>query len=162
MTAMIRVGQGFDAHRFQQGGRLILGGVEIPHTHGLEAHSDGDVVLHALTDALLGAAALGDLGRHFPDTDDAYSGADSRILLRHAVRLAGKAGWRVVNADVTVIAQRPKLAMYMPYMRQNMAADLDCDTDAINVKATTTEGMGFTGSGEGMAAMAVILLERPR
>ena len=162
MTAMIRVGQGFDVHRFQQGGRLVLGGVEIPHTHGLEAHSDGDVVLHALTDAILGAAALGDLGRHFPDTDEAYRGADSRNLLRHVVRLAGEGDWRVVNADVTMIAQRPKLAMYMPYMRQNIAADLGCDPDAVNVKATTTEGMGFTGTGEGMAAMAVVLLERPQ
>ncbi|WP_440995590.1 2-C-methyl-D-erythritol 2,4-cyclodiphosphate synthase [Arhodomonas sp. SL1] len=156
----VRIGQGVDAHRFRDGGRLVLGGVEIPHDQGLEAHSDGDCLLHAVTDALLGAIGAGDLGRHFPDDDPAFAGIDSRKLLRHAVSLAAEAGWQAVNLDATLIAQRPRLAGYFGPMRENTAADLGVDPVAVNIKATTTEGMGFTGRGEGIAAMAVILVAR--
>jgi 2-C-methyl-D-erythritol 2,4-cyclodiphosphate synthase len=154
----LRVGQGVDAHRFRDGGRLVLGGVSIPHDQGLEAHSDGDCLLHAVTDALLGAAGLGDIGAHFPDTDPAFEGADSRVLLRTAARRALDAGWVAVNVDATVVAQRPRLASFLPAMKRNIADDLGLDPDAVNVKATTTERMGFTGRGEGIAALAVILL----
>jgi 2-C-methyl-D-erythritol 2,4-cyclodiphosphate synthase len=155
----MRVGQGFDAHAFRDGGRLVLGGVTIPHARGLEAHSDGDVVLHALCDALLGAAGLGDIGRHFPPDDDAYKGIDSRILLRRVVELVTGAGLRIANADLTVIAQEPRLAPYLDTMRGHISADLQLDLPRVNLKATTTERLGFTGRGEGIAALAVVLLE---
>lgn len=154
----MRIGQGFDAHAFKEGGRLVLGGVEIPHTHGLAAHSDGDVVLHALCDALLGAAGLGDIGQHFPDTDPAYAGIDSRKLLAQVVRLLRVRRLRVVNADITVIAQAPKLAPFRDAMRAVIARDLRVGTGDVNVKATTTEQMGFTGRKEGIAALATVLL----
>jgi len=155
----MRIGQGIDAHAFRPGGRLVLGGVRIPHELGLEAHSDGDVVLHALCDALLGAAALGDIGRHFPPDDPAYAGIDSRILLRKVVELVGREGLQIGNADITVVAQAPRLAPYIDAMRAHIADDLQLDSSRINIKATTTEHMGFTGRGEGIAAFAVILLE---
>lgn len=152
------IGQGFDAHRFAPGRPLVLGGVEIPHDQGMLAHSDGDVLIHALCDALLGAAGLGDIGRHFPDTDDAYAGIDSRILLRRVIESLHARGLRVHNADMTLIAQRPKLAAYIPAMVEVLAADLQCDAARVNVKATTMEHMGFTGRGEGIAASACVLL----
>jgi 2-C-methyl-D-erythritol 2,4-cyclodiphosphate synthase len=154
----VRIGQGFDVHAFEAGRRLVLGGVEIPHSHGLKAHSDGDVVLHALCDALLGAAALGDIGRHFPDTDTAYRGADSRELLRRVCASVQAHGLTIANADMTVIAQAPRLAAYIDAMRSAIAADLQVDSGRISVKATTTEHLGFTGRGEGIAALAVVLL----
>lgn len=152
------IGQGFDAHRFAAGRPLILGGVTVPHDQGMAAHSDGDVLVHALCDALLGAAGLGDIGRHFPDTDPAYAGIDSRILLRRVMDDLKGRGLRVHNADLTVIAQRPRLAAHIPAMRAILAADLGCDPSRVNLKATTTEQMGFTGRGEGIAALAVVLL----
>lgn len=154
----MRIGQGFDAHAFKAGGRLVLGGVEIPYEKGMEAHSDGDVVLHALCDALLGAAALGDIGRHFPDSDPAYRGIDSRVLVREVLDKVSAKGWRVINADLTIVAQAPKLAPYIDAMRDTIAGDLKVEADCVNVKATTTEQMGFTGRKEGIAAMAVVLL----
>lgn len=154
----MRIGQGFDAHRFAAGERLVIGGVEIPYEYGLEAHSDGDVLLHAITDAVLGACGAGDLGKHFPDTDAEFSGIDSRVLLRQAVALARERGWVVGNTDATIIAQRPRLAPYMAAMHECVAADLQVTSDAVNLKATTTERMGFTGRGEGIAALAVVLL----
>jgi 2-C-methyl-D-erythritol 2,4-cyclodiphosphate synthase len=154
----MRIGQGFDAHRFAASGRLVVGGVEIPCEFGIEAHSDGDVLLHAITDALLGACGEGDLGRHFPDTDPALRGIDSRLLLRRAAELVAGHGFRVGNVDATVIAQQPRLAPHIEAMRHCIAADLDLTVSAVNVKATTTEKMGFTGRGEGIAAMAVVLL----
>ncbi len=154
----LRIGHGYDVHAFAVGRRLMLGGVEIPHTRGLLGHSDADVLLHALCDALLGAAALGDIGRHFPDSDARYEGIDSRELLRHVVALLTGAGWRVGNVDATIIAQAPKLAPYIPAMRANIAADLGVDPGAVNVKATTTERLGFAGREEGIAAEAVCLL----
>ena len=153
------IGQGFDAHRFAAGRPLVLGGVTIPHDQGLEAHSDGDVLIHALCDALLGAAGLGDIGRHFPDTDQDYAGIDSRILLRRVMKSLGSLGLQVRNADLTLIAQRPRMAAYIPAMRELLASDLGCDQGRVNVKATTTEQMGFTGRGEGIAALAVVLLK---
>ncbi|MEX0732069.1 MAG: 2-C-methyl-D-erythritol 2,4-cyclodiphosphate synthase [Aquisalimonadaceae bacterium] len=156
---MFRIGQGFDAHRFKAGGRLVLGGVEIPHDRGLEAHSDGDALLHALCDALLGAIAAGDIGQHFPDTDPAWQGADSRQLLRAVLKLVRGAGYTVVNVDATVIAQTPKLAPWIPAMRETIGADLGLDTGAVSVKATTTERMGFVGREEGLAATAMVLLQ---
>lgn len=163
MTTGPRIGQGFDAHAFKEGGRLMLGGVEIPHTHSLAAHSDGDVVLHALCDALLGAAGLGDIGQHFPDTDPAYEGIDSRKLLKQVMRMLQSRRWRVGNADLTVIAQAPKLAPYRDRMRALVAQDLGVSVNEVNIKATTTEQMGFTGRKEGIAALAVVLLlEEPR
>lgn len=153
-----RIGQGLDAHRFQEGGRLVLGGVEIPFDYGLAAHSDGDCLLHAVTDALLGALGAGDIGRHFPDDDPAFAGADSRHFLCHARDLAAADGWRVNNVDATIIAQRPRLANFIPAMRDRLAADLRLGVGEVNVKATTTEHMGFTGRGEGIAALAVVLL----
>ena len=154
----MRIGHGYDAHRFATGRPLILGGVTIPLDQGLDAHSDGDVLIHALCDALLGAAALGDIGRHFPDTSRDYENIDSRILLCKVVALLHERGWRVGNVDVTVIAQKPKLASFIPAMRNNLAADLQVNDGQVNIKATTTEGMGFTGRGEGIAAHAVALL----
>lgn len=153
------IGQGFDAHRFGPDRRLVLGGLEIPHDQGLLAHSDGDVLIHALCDALLGAAGLGDIGRHFPDTDATYADIDSRILLRRVMASLSERGLRLHNADLTLIAQRPKLAGYIPEMRERLAADMDCPPARVNVKATTTEQMGFTGRGEGIAAAAAVLLK---
>jgi len=152
------IGQGIDAHRFGGIRPLVLAGVQIPHEQGLEAHSDGDVAIHALCDALLGAAGLGDIGRHFPDTDVAYAGIDSRILLRRVLASLTERGLAVHNADLTLVAQRPKLASHIPSMVQVLASDLNCPTERVNVKATTTERMGFTGRGEGIAAFAVVLL----
>jgi len=157
---MIRVGQGYDVHRFNEGDHIILGGVTIPYEKGLEAHSDGDVVLHALADAILGAAALGDIGKHFPDTDPAFKGADSRVLLRHVYQVVEDKGYKLINADITIIAQAPKMLPYVPAMRANIAADLKVDVDFINVKATTTEKLGFEGRKEGIAVQAVVLIER--
>ncbi len=154
----MRIGHGFDAHRFQAGRRLILGGVEIAHHAGMEAYSDGDVVLHALCDALLGAAALGDIGQHFPDTDKKWQGADSRLFLRHVYDLLEQRGYSITNVDITIVAQVPKLAPYRVHMCANIAADLKVTIDQVNVKATTTEQMGFTGREEGIAAFAVVLL----
>ncbi|MBQ2895990.1 MAG: 2-C-methyl-D-erythritol 2,4-cyclodiphosphate synthase [Oscillospiraceae bacterium] len=155
----MRIGQGYDVHRLVEGRRLILGGVDIPCEKGLLGHSDADVLTHAVMDALLGAAALGDIGKLFPDTDPAYAGADSIALLRAVTARLRENGWRVGNVDVTVIAQRPKLAPYRESMRANLAAAMDVDVSCVSVKATTEEGLGFTGSGEGMAAMAVALLQ---
>ena len=161
-----RIGQGFDVHAFRSaagddpGDQVILGGISIPHDRGLKAHSDGDVLLHALADALLGALALGDIGHHFPDTDPRFAGADSRELLRHVMGLIAGRGYGLVNADMTLIAQAPKMAPHIEGMRANIAADCGVDVDAVSVKATTSERLGFTGRGEGIAAQAVVLLER--
>ncbi|MEA3275213.1 MAG: 2-C-methyl-D-erythritol 2,4-cyclodiphosphate synthase [Pseudomonadota bacterium] len=152
------IGQGIDAHRFVRGRPLILGGVRIEHSEGLEAHSDGDVAIHALCDALLGAAGLGDIGRHFPDTDTQYAGIDSRVLLRRVVEALIERGLGVHNADITVVVQRPRLSAYIPAMAKVLATDLRCPVARVNVKATTTERMGFTGRGEGIAAFAIVLL----
>ena len=157
---MIRVGQGYDVHRFKEGGDVILGGVKIPYENGLDAHSDGDVVLHALSDALLGAAALGDIGKHFPDTDPSFKGADSRVLLRHVYRIVQNKGYFLVNADITIIAQAPKMAPHIEGMCRNIAEDLNIELDCINIKATTTEKLGFEGRGEGIAVQAAVLIER--
>ena len=154
----MRIGCGFDAHRFGADRPLVLGGVTVPDSEGLAAHSDGDVVIHALCDALLGAAGLGDIGRHFSDQDEGFAGIDSRILLRGVMGLLQEKGLSVVNADLTVIAQRPRMVPYIDAMVQNLAADLAVATTEVNVKATTTEHMGFTGRGEGIAAQAVVLL----
>ena len=152
------IGQGIDAHRFGPGRPLVLAGVQVPHDQGLEAHSDGDVAIHALCDALLGAAGLGDIGRHFPDTDAAYAGIDSRILLRRVMASLGDLGLAVHNADLTLVAQQPRLAAYIPAMTLTLATDLGCPPARVNLKATTTERMGFTGRAEGIAAFAVVLL----
>jgi 2-C-methyl-D-erythritol 2,4-cyclodiphosphate synthase len=157
---MIRVGQGYDVHRFNEGDHIILGGVKIDYEQGLEAHSDGDVVLHALCDALLGAAALGDIGKHFPDTDPDFKGADSRVLLRHVYRIIQDKGYQLVNADMTIIAQAPKMAPHIDTMCRNIADDLNVDVDCINVKATTTEKLGFEGRKEGIAVQAIVLIEK--
>lgn len=154
----MRIGQGYDAHRFQIGRRLVLGGVEIPHDRGLEAHSDGDVLIHAICDALLGAAALGDIGRHFPDSEVGFEGIDSRILLRQVVGLLTGKRWRIANVDATIVAQRPRLSPYFASMRERLAIDMSIAIDQINIKGTTTEGMGFTGREEGIVAYAVALL----
>lgn len=154
----VRIGHGFDVHRFGDGDHLMIGGVRLPFDHGFVAHSDGDVLLHAISDALLGACALGDIGRHFPDTDPAWKGADSRALLRHVVGLVREAGYRIGNLDATVMAQAPRMAEWIPRMRETIAADVDVELGAVNVKATTTERLGFTGRGEGIAAEAVVLL----
>jgi 2-C-methyl-D-erythritol 2,4-cyclodiphosphate synthase len=156
----IRVGHGFDVHAFAEGRDLIIGGVAIPHARGLLGHSDADVLLHAICDALLGAAGLGDIGRHFPDSDPRYRGIDSRELLRHVAGLLAGQGWRVGNVDATVIAQAPRMAAHIPTMRERIAADLDIAVDRVNVKATTTERLGFTGREEGIAAEAVCLITR--
>ncbi len=157
---MIRVGQGYDVHRFKVGGDVILGGVKIPYEQGLEAHSDGDVVLHALCDALLGAVALGDIGKHFPDTDPEFKGADSRVLLRHVYKIVQEKGYKLVNADITIIAQAPKMSPHTAAMCRNIADDLQADVDCINVKATTTEKLGFEGRKEGIAVQAIVLVEK--
>ena len=157
----MRIGQGFDVHAFAEGRDLILGGVKIPYEKGMAAHSDGDVLLHALIDALLGAAGLGDIGQHFPDTSARYENIDSRVLLRHALGLVKEAGYRVGNADLTIIAQKPKMAVHIPVMIGNVAQDLEVKAQRINIKATTTEKLGFTGRGEGIAALAVVVLEEP-
>lgn len=154
----MRIGHGYDVHAFDEGNFITLGGVQIPHNQGLKAHSDGDVALHALADALLGAAAMGDIGQHFPDTDDAYQGADSRVLLRHVVGLIHNKGYRVGNVDVTIIAQAPKMAPHIMLMRERIAQDLQVALDDVNVKATTTEKLGFVGRKEGIAVHAVALL----
>lgn len=155
----MRIGQGFDVHRLVSGRKLVIGGVEIAHDKGLEGHSDADVLLHAICDALLGAAALGDIGKHFPDTDAKYKGIDSRELLRHVAKLVRDLGLRVVNVDATIIAESPRMAPHIAAMVANIAADLAVPRNAVNVKATTTEKLGFTGRGEGIASQAVCLLE---
>ena len=154
----MRIGHGYDVHRFCDGEFVTLGGVQIAHKFGLLAHSDGDVLLHALSDALLGAAALGDIGKHFPDTDPQFKGADSRVLLRHVLGLVKAKGWQVGNVDATIVAQAPKMAPYIDAMRNLIAADLEVALDQVNVKATTTEKLGFTGREEGIAVHAVALL----
>jgi len=156
----LRIGHGFDVHAFGDGDHLMLGGVRVPHARGVLAHSDGDVVIHALCDAILGSLALGDIARHFPPSDPRWKGADSRMFLRHCAALARERGWRLGNADVTVVCERPKISPHADAMRANLAQDLDVDIDAISIKATTTETLGFTGRGEGIAAHAVCLLER--
>ena len=156
----LRIGQGFDVHRLVEGRKLIVCGVEIPYNLGLLGHSDADVAIHALCDALLGAAAMGDIGALFPDNDPKYEGADSRVLLRHVVRLLSDAGYRIGNADITIIAQAPKMRPYIDAMREVMAQDMNVAVDAVSVKATTTERLGFTGRGEGIAAQAVALIAR--
>lgn len=153
-----RVGSGFDVHRFAEQRRLVLCGIEVPYEKGLLGHSDADVALHALMDAMLGAAAMGDIGKHFPDTDERFKGADSVKLTEHVVWLLQEKGWRVNNADITIIAQQPKLAKYIPAMRSKVASVLQIEEECVNVKATTTEKLGFTGRGEGMAAEAVVSL----
>ena len=155
----MRIGHGYDVHAFGPGDKIVVGGVVIPHHHGLIAHSDGDVLLHALSDALLGAAALGDIGKHFPDSDMQYRNADSRSLLRMVYGKVKLAGWQLVNADVTIVAQAPRMATYIPRMTENIAADLHSELNQINVKATTTERLGFVGREEGIAAYAVVLLQ---
>lgn len=154
----MRIGQGFDVHAFGAGDKIVMGGVMIPHTRGLVAHSDGDVLLHALCDALLGAVGEGDIGRHFPDTDPQFHNADSRALLRMVYARVKNLGWQLSNADMTVIAQAPKMAPYITPMRERIADDLECGLNQVNVKATTTERLGFTGREEGIAAQAVVLL----
>ena len=156
----LRVGHGFDVHAFADNRKLIIGGVEIPYELGLAGHSDADVLLHAICDALLGAAGLGDIGRHFPDTDAAYAGIDSRILLRRVAEQLKERNWRVGNVDATIIAQAPKMAPHIARMTAHIADDLGIAIDRVNVKATTTEKLGFTGRGEGIAAEAVCLIER--
>jgi len=157
---MLRIGHGYDVHRLVEGRRLILGGVEVPHTLGLLGHSDADVLTHAVMDALLGAAGLGDIGRHFPDTDPAYAGADSLKLLDYVVELLEAQGWKAGNVDATILAQRPKLAPHLEQMRENLAARMKVEPEQVNVKATTEEKLGFTGAEEGIASHAVCLLER--
>jgi len=154
----MRIGQGYDAHKFKDSGKLILGGVEIPYEKGMEAHSDGDVVIHALCDALLGAMALGDIGKHFPDTEQSYKGIDSRILLREVMNKVRDGGMKLGNADITVIAQEPKLASHIQAMREILSTDMSTAMSNVSVKATTTERMGFTGRAEGIAVQATILL----
>jgi 2-C-methyl-D-erythritol 2,4-cyclodiphosphate synthase len=155
---LFRIGNGYDVHRLVEGRKLILGGVDVPYEKGLLGHSDADVLLHALSDAILGAIAEGDIGRHFPDTDPAYKGADSIKLLMHVMSLADAKGYRIGNVDVTVVAQRPKLAPFIQQMRSNVAKALSTEVDRVNVKATTTEQLGFAGRGEGIASYAVALL----
>lgn len=154
----MRIGQGFDVHALVAGRKLILGGVQIPYEKGLEGHSDADVLIHAICDALLGAAALGDIGRHFPDTDPAYQGADSRVLLRAVAQKVAAAGFSIANVDSTIIAQAPRMAPHIAQMGANISADLGLASTAVNVKATTTEHLGFPGRGEGIAAQAIALL----
>lgn len=158
--AEFRIGHGYDVHRLTEGRKLILGGVEIPHTLGLLGHSDADVLTHAIMDAMLGALALGDIGQHFPDTDPRYAGADSLKLLYHVNGLIQSKGWQIGNLDATILAQAPKLAPHIPLMRKQIAAKLGCDIDCVSVKATTEERLGFTGAEQGMAAHCVMLLER--
>lgn len=160
MSTALRIGQGYDVHRLVEGRRLILGGVDIPWTMGLLGHSDADVLTHAVMDALLGAAALGDIGKAFPDTDPALEGVNSLLLLDRVMEMLRARGWQVVNVDATVVAQRPKLSPHIPAMRENLAAHMGISPDRVNVKATTEEKLGFTGDGSGMSAQAVALLER--
>ena len=155
---MIRIGQGYDVHRLVEGRKLIIGGVDIPHNVGLLGHSDADVLLHAISDAILGAAALGDIGKHFPDTDPKFKGADSLVLLSHCGKLVREKGYRINNIDATIVAQRPKMAPHIQTMRENIARALEIEINQVNVKATTEEKLGFTGSGEGIAAHCVALL----
>ena len=161
MSGALRVGQGFDVHALVAGRKLVVGGVEIPYDRGLAGHSDADVLLHAICDALIGAAGLGDIGTHFPDTDARYKGADSRTLLRAVSELLADRRWQVLNVDCTIIAQAPKMAPHIPRMRENIAADLRIDSAAVNVKAKTAERLGAIGRGEGIAAEAVALIELP-
>lgn len=160
MSMPIRVGQGFDVHVLCEGRPLILGGVTIPHTHGLMGHSDADALLHAITDAILGAAGLGDIGRHFPDTDPKYKGADSRVVLRHAYEQVRAAGWLVGNVDATIHAQKPKIAPHAPAMVANIEADLQLEPGSVNIKGKTNEAIGFVGRQEGIAVTSVALLYR--
>lgn len=160
MSIGIRIGHGFDVHAFGAGDHVMLGGVRVPHARGVLAHSDGDVVLHALCDAILGALALGDIGKHFPPSDARWKGADSRVFVRHCDALIRERGWRVGNCDITVICERPKVGPHAQAMREVIAGDLGIDVDAVSVKATTTETLGFTGRGEGIAAQAVCVLLR--
>jgi 2-C-methyl-D-erythritol 2,4-cyclodiphosphate synthase len=155
---MMRIGQGVDIHAFGPGDHVVVGGVRIAHTHGIVAHSDGDVAIHALCDAILGALALGDIGQHFPPTDARWRGADSRVFLRHCAGLMRERGFVLGNADISIVCEAPKIAPHAAVMRANHAADLGCDVDRISVKATTSEKLGFTGRGEGIAAFAVVLL----
>lgn len=155
----IRIGQGFDVHRFCDGNHIILGGVRIPHDHALLAHSDGDVLIHALCDALLGSLALGDIGKHFPDTDQEFANIDSQILLKQCYSLLLERGWKLVNADCTLVAQSPKMAPYITAMQETLATNLNIAIDDISIKATTTETLGFTGRNEGIAAYATVLIE---
>ena len=159
MTAL-RVGQGYDVHAFEPGDHVMLGGVRIAHTQGIRAHSDGDVLLHALCDALLGAAALGDIGMHFPDSDARWRGVDSRALLRHVRQLLTQHAFAIVNVDATVVAEAPRLGRHREAMRASIAADLEIELECVSVKATTTEGLGFAGRQEGIACYAVVLLQR--
>ena len=156
----MRIGQGYDVHRLVEGRKLILGGVDVPYEFGLLGHSDADVLTHAIMDALLGAAGMGDIGRHFPETDPRYSGADSLKLLEIVAGKLASEGWEIQNVDSTIVAQRPKLAAYLPQMQQNLASAIGIRPDQVNVKATTEEKLGFTGSGEGMAAQAIALLNK--
>ncbi|HEX7763559.1 MAG TPA: 2-C-methyl-D-erythritol 2,4-cyclodiphosphate synthase [Cellvibrio sp.] len=156
----MRIGHGYDVHAFGDGDKIVIGGVVIPHQRGLIAHSDGDVLLHALCDALLGAAALGDIGKHFPDSDMQYRNIDSRALLRMVYAKLNQLGWKLANADMTIVAQAPRMATYIPRMAETIAADLQADLSQINVKATTTERLGFTGREEGIACYAVVLIEK--
>ncbi|TCO69672.1 2-C-methyl-D-erythritol 2,4-cyclodiphosphate synthase [Marinisporobacter balticus] len=156
----MRVGMGYDVHKLVEGRKLILGGITIPYEKGLLGHSDADVLLHAIKDAVLGAAALGDIGKHFPDTDEKFKGASSIKLLSEVNNMINKSGYKVNNVDATIIAQKPKMAPHIEKMRKNIADTLGVDVDFINVKATTTEGLGFTGSGEGIAAQAIVSIER--
>ena len=156
----LRVGQGYDVHAFGPGDHVTLGGVQVPYTHGVQAHSDGDVIIHALCDALLGAAGLGDIGMHFPDSDPRWRGADSRFFLRDVRTLLAKHGYTVVNVDVTVLADAPRLGAYRETMRVHLASDLEIDVTCVNIKATTTERLGFIGRREGLACQAVALIER--
>nr|WP_207952039.1 2-C-methyl-D-erythritol 2,4-cyclodiphosphate synthase [Pseudomaricurvus alcaniphilus] len=156
---MVRIGHGYDVHAFGAGEKIVIGGVAIPHSHGLIAHSDGDVLLHALCDALLGAVALGDIGRHFPDNDASFRNVDSRALLRMVFAMVKGKGYRLANADMTIVAQAPRMAPYINAMVERVAADLEAELEQVNIKATTTEKLGFTGRKEGIAAYAVVLLE---
>ena len=156
----IRVGMGYDVHRFEEGRPLWLGGINIPHTHGLAGHSDADVLIHAICDALLGAAALRDIGHHFPDTSAQYAGIDSKILLRETVKLLADAGWRIGNVDATICAERPKLNPHIPAMQACLAPLMGIEPEDVSIKATTTEKLGFTGRKEGMSAYAVVLIEK--
>lgn len=156
----LRIGQGYDVHAFEPGDHVMLGGVRIPHSQGVRAHSDGDVVLHALCDALLGAAGLGDIGMHFPDSDAHWKGADSRQFVRHARELLERQGYAVVNVDLTVLAEAPRLGKHRDAMRANIGADLGIDVERVNIKATTSEGLGFVGRQEGLACHAIALIER--
>ena len=155
----MRIGQGYDVHKLVEGRRCIICGVDIPHEKGLLGHSDADDALHALCDAILGAAAMGDIGKYFPDTDDAFKGADSRVLLREVVKMVKEKGFAISNTDITIIAQKPKMLPYIEKMRENVSQDLEIKADRVSIKATTTEKLGFEGRGEGISAMAVVLLE---